>query len=280
MELFAKKIVTLHVMNKCSIYTTIVLAISLLVGCNKYEKVLKGSDFDAKYKVAMDSYNKGDYDRAVQFFENLTMYYRGRDKAENVSWYYAQALFKTKDYRSAGYQFKSFVKMFPYSSHAEEALFRSAYCKYIESPTYTLDQTLTKEAISDFETYLEKYPSSTHTPEINGYLDEMRAKLMKKEYEIAYGYYKIEAYHAAYVSFGNFINNYPESASKEDAMYYMIKSGYELAINSQEAKVEERTKQVVADFERFGALVSNPKYKTDLQNIYNKSRNILAKISK
>jgi hypothetical protein len=82
------------------------------------------------------------------------------------------------------------------------------------------------------------------------------------------------------VSFGNFINNYPESASKEDAMYYMIKSGYELAINSQESKVEERTKQVVSDFERFGALVTNPKYKSELQDIYNKSRNILAKISK
>lgn len=280
MEIFAKKIVTLQAMNKSSLYTVILLAISLLAGCNKYDKVLKGNDFDAKYKVAMESYEKGDYDRAVQFFENLTMYYRGRDKAENVSWYYAQSLFKIKDYTSAGYQFKSFVKLFPYSSHAEEALFRSAYCKYIESPSYSLDQTLTKEAIADFETYLEKYPSSTHTPEINGYLDEMRGKLMKKEYEIAYGYYKIEAYHAAYVSFGNFINSYPESIKKEEAMYYMIKAGYELAINSQDSKVEERIKQVVADFERFGALVSNPKYKSELQDIYNKSRNILAKYSK
>ena len=267
-------------MNRSLIGISILLSISILIGCNKYDKVLKGSDFDAKYKVAMESYEKGDYDRAVQFFENLTMYYRGRDKAENVAWYYAQSLFQTKDYSTAGYQYKSFVKLFPYSSHAEEALFRSAYCKYLESPAYSLDQTLTKEAIADFELYLEKYPQSTHTPEINGYLDEMRAKLMKKEYEIAYGYYKIEAYHAAYVAFGNFINNYPESASKEDAMFYMIKSGYELAANSQESKVEERTRQVVADFERFGALVSNPKYKTELQNIYTKSRNILAKISK
>ena len=267
-------------MKRCSLYTVILLAISLLAGCNKYEKVLKGNDFDAKYKIAMDSYNKGDYDRAVQFFENLTMYYRGRDNAENVVWYYAQSLLKTKDYSSAGYQFKSFVKMFPYSAHAEEALFRSAYCKYVESPSYSLDQTLTKEAVSDFELYLERYPQSTHTPEINGYLDEMRGKLMKKEYEIARGYYKIEAYHAAYVSFGNFINNYPESALKEDAMFYMIKAGYELAVNSQEAKVEERARQVVSDFERFSALISNAKYNAELQDIYNKSRNILAKYQK
>lgn len=267
-------------MSRNSIYTVILLAVSLLAGCNKYDKVLKGSDFDAKYKVAMDSYNNGDYDRAVQFFENLTMYYRGRENAENVAWYYAQSLLKTKDYTNAGYQFKSFVKLFPYSAHAEEALFRSAYCKYIESPSYSLDQTLTKEAISDFELYLQKYPSSNHTPEINGYLDEMRAKLMKKEFEIAHGYYKIGAYHAAYVSFGNFINDYPESSSKEEAMYYMVKAGYELAINSQEAKVEERTRQVVTDFERFSALVTNPKYKSELQDIYNKSRNILAKYSK
>ena len=267
-------------MNRCSIYIVILLVFNLLFCCNRYDKILKGSDFDAKYKVAMESYEKGDYDRAVQFFENLTMYYRGRENAENVSWHYAQALFKTKDYTTAGYQFKNFVKLFPYSNHAEEALFQSAYCKYIESPSYSLDQTLTKEAISDFETYLEKYPSSYHTTEINGYLDEMRAKLMKKEYEIAFGYYKIAAYHAAYVSFGNFINEYPESPRKEDAMFYMIKSGYELAINSQEAKVEERLKQVITDFERFSALISSTKYNSELHDIYNKSKKILAKKSK
>ena len=266
-------------MNKNSIYTVILLAVSLLCGCNNYDKLLKGTDFDAKYKAAVQFYEKGDYDRATQFFENLTMHYRGRENAENVAWYYAQSLFKTKDYANAGYQFKSFVKQFPYSTHAEEALFRSAYCKYLESPAYSLDQKLTKEAITDFELYLEKYPSSNHTPEINGYLDDMRGKLMKKDYEIAYGYYKIQAYHAAYVAFGNFINAYPESESKEDAMYYMIKAGYELAINSQESKVEERTKQVVSDFERIGALVTNPKYKAELQDIYTRSQRILSKIS-
>ena len=63
-------------------------------------------------------------------------------------------------------------------------------------------------------------------------------------------------------------------------MFYMIKSGYELAINSQEAKVEERLKQVITDFERFSALITSTKYNSELQDIYNKSKKILAKKSK
>ncbi|MBP5759453.1 MAG: outer membrane protein assembly factor BamD [Bacteroidales bacterium] len=258
----------------------IVLTIAILSGCTRYEKLLKSADSDAKYEAAMKYYEAHNYTKAIQLFENLIMHYHGKEHSEDIAWYYAMSLMQEQDYFSAGYQFRTFYKHYPYNDRAEEALYNAAMCKYHESPEYYLDQKQTTEAITDFESYLDRYPTSVHVPEINGYLDEMRAKLMKKEYEIAYGYYKIESYHAAYVSFGNFINNYPESASKEDAMYYMIKSGYELAINSQESKVEERTKQVVADFERFGALVSNPKYKSDLQEIYNKSRNLLAKISK
>lgn len=267
-------------MKRHVVYIGILLTVSLLCSCNKFDKLLKSNDFDAKYNAAMVYYQKGDYNRAKQLFENLTMYYRGRDNAENVAWYYAMSLVQEKDFYTAGYQFRNFVKQFPYSERAEDALFQSAYCKYKESPAYSLDQTQTREAIADFELYLEKYPSSKHVPEINGYLDEMRAKLMQKEYEIAFGYYKIESYHAAYISFNNFLNLYPESKNKEDAMYYIIKSGYELAINSQESKVEERLLQVVADFERFSALFTTKKYISSVQDIYTRTKAMLAKMNK
>lgn len=250
----------------------------LTVGCSGVEKLLRSNDYEKKYEAALEYYNNNSYSKAIQLFENLSIYYRGKELSENILWYYAQSLFKEKDYYTASYQFRRFAKQYPYSDRAEEALFLAAYCQYSDSPAYTLDQTATKAAIADFEQYVERFPNSPHIPEINSYLDELRGKLMHKDYDIAYGYFHIEAYHAAYVSFQSFLNTYPDSPYREDAMFYMLRSGYEYAINSTKEKKEERLKQVVNDFERFSGSFSNSKHIKQAQQIYTRTRAALSEI--
>lgn len=256
----------------------IFLTFVMLTSCGGYEKLMKGSDFTAKYEAAMKYYYNTNYTKAIQLFENLIMHYHGKENAENIAWYYSDCLFKEKDYYTAGYQYKNFFKHYPYSDRAEEALFRAALCKYYESPDYYLDQQTTKEAIMEFESYLDHYPNSTHVPEINNYLDELRAKLMHKDYDIAYGYYFIEQYHAAYVSLQTFLNNYPDSPYKESAMFYMLASGYEYGINSTESKMKDRLQQVVNDFDRFATSFKDSKYLAQAQDIYTKTKAAIAKL--
>lgn len=265
-------------MKHCAHIALTLLIFTAITSCSGVEKVLKSNDFDAKYEIAMKYYNQNSYSRASQIFENLQLYYRGKEHAENIAWYYAQCQLKAHDYYSAAYQFRAFVRQYPYSEHAEEALFLSAFCKYKDSPIHSLDQTLTKEAIADFETFVERYPRSTHIPEINSYLDEMRDKLMRKDYEIAYNYYHIEAYHAAYLSLQSFVNYYPESPLCEDALYYQLCSGYEYAIHSREEKMKERLQQVLNDFEKFAVKYQDSKYLGSAQSLYTKARARLTEI--
>lgn|SRR5574344_138689 len=258
--------------------TFILLSFTLLCACDGFNKLAKSTDYEAQYKAAVQYYNEGSYTKAKQLFESLQLHYRNKDNAEDMAWYYSQVLFKEEEYYTASYNFLTFEKKYPYSPRAEEALFLSAYCEYKESPESSLDQTLTKAAISDFELFAEKYPSSSHIPEVNAYLDEMNKKLMQKDYDIAVGYYKTESYHAAYVALKNFLNYYPDSPNREDAMYYIIRSGYEYAINSREDKVKERLELVINDFDKFAVMFSNSKYMSASQSIYTKSKAMLAKL--
>lgn len=276
--LIAKKDVPLQIMKFVTKIGFLFLTVTLLASCSGYDKLVKGSDFDAKYKAAVDYYNKKSYSRAIQLFENLIMHYHGKENAENIAWYYGQSLMAEKDYYSASYQFNTFFKRYPYSERAEEALFLAAECKYHESPEYYLDQRLTKEAITAYESFVDRYPNSTHIPEINSHLDELRDKLMRKEYEIAYGYYLTENYNAAYTSLQAFLNNYPDSPFREQAMFYLLSSGYQFGINSQESKMKERLQQVVNDFDRFSTAFSNSKYISQAQNYYTKAKAAIAKL--
>ena len=265
-------------MNRLTKYTLIALAFIALCSCSGYDKMLKSTDYDAKYDAAMKYYNEERYSRARQLFENLTLYYRGNEHAEDIAWYYGQCLLKSEFYYTAAYQFKVFTKRYPYSKNAEEALFLSAYCQYMDSPAHTLDQSITKAAITELEQFSDRYPQSTHIPEVNTYLDELRGKLMQKDYEIALGYYNTEAYRAAVVSLNNFLNNYPDSPHREEAMYYIVKSGYIFAINSREDKMKERLQQVINNFDKFAVTFSNSKYMGECQDIYNKCKAELARI--
>lgn len=252
--------------------------ITFLYSCSSNDKLLKSSDNEAKFQAAMQFYKENRITRAKQLFENLTLFYHEKEHAEDISWYYGMCLKESGQYYNAAYQFKNHAKRYPYSNRAMEAFYQAAYCEYMESPAHTLDQTMTKTAIADFERFAELYPQSTYIPQVNAYLDELRDKLILKDFEIAVGYYNTESYRAAVVSLTNFLNNYPDSKYREDAMYYIIKSGYEYAINSREDKVKERLQQVVNNFDKFATTFNNSKHFGECQKIYTDCRARLSQL--
>lgn len=268
---------------KRGLHLLYILVLLIVCSCsNKHNKLLKSNDTEAKYEAAMKAYERQDYFHATQLFENLLLYSRGREQAEMVNLYYGKSLLGSGDYYSAAYQFESFAKWFPYSKYAEEALFQAAYCKYLESPEYSLDQTLTRGAIANFQSYIDRYPKSERVAEANRLMDQLREKLIKKDYTTAYNYYKTEAYQAAQTALKNFLNDYPDATSyREDAMYYIVLAGYEYAEKSVADKQKERYELVLMDYERYKVTFANLSDKqkaAKLERIYQDTKAKLEKI--
>ena len=71
-------------MKKATHLIIITLVINVLSSCSGYNKLLKSTDYDAKFEAAMQYYNEGRYQRARDLFENLTLYYRGREHSEDI----------------------------------------------------------------------------------------------------------------------------------------------------------------------------------------------------
>jgi outer membrane protein assembly factor BamD len=210
------------------------------MSCTPYSKLLKSSDNELKYTKSLEYYEKGNYKAAQQLFEQITAFYKGTDKAEKIAYYNANCYYKLKDYILGGYYFKSFSTNFSTSIYAEEALYMSAYCSYLESPRSSLDQTSTKEAISSLQVFINQYPKSGKVAECNKLIDELRAKLEKKDIDIAMMYYRMSDYKAAVVSLNNVLKDYPDTKSKELILYSILQAKYQYAINSVYDKRTER----------------------------------------
>ncbi len=273
------KNITFAPMFKRAFYVILVLAAATLVSCSKYQKLLKSSDNEKKYETAMELYQKGDYYKALQLFDQLIPVYRGTNKAEDLFFDYAYSYFHEKEYVMASYYFKRFVTSFPGSEHTEEAAFMAAYCKYLDSPRYSLDQTVTREAINDFQLFINAYPFSERAKEANDLIDELRDKLQKKAYNIANLYFKMEDYQAAIVSYENMLKDYPDTEYKEDILYKVIKSYYEYAMKSIQQKKKERYEAAVKAYLEFVDQYPESQYIQDAQKMRERVKEELEKIS-
>jgi outer membrane protein assembly factor BamD len=238
--------------KKPAFYFVLMLSM-MIVSCGPYQKILKSSDSELKYTKAIEYYEQGDYKPAMALFEQIQPYFKGTEKAEKLAFYNANCYYKTKDYVLASYYFKSFSTNYSTSGYTEEALYLSAYCSYLESPRSSLDQTSTHEAISSLQLFINLYPKSLRVPECNKLIDELRAKLEKKEIDIAMLYYKMEDYKASVVSLNNVMKDYPDTKSKELLLYSILEAKYEYAIMSIYDKRTERLNDALTAYEELAA---------------------------
>jgi len=254
-------------------YFLILFAVIQLLACSKYQKTLKGSDNEKKYEMAMKYYEKGDYLRALQLFDQLLPIVRGTDKSEKLFYAYAYCYYNQEDYILASYYFKQFVRNFPNSELAEECYFKSAYCMYLDSPQYSLDQTNTYDALKELQLFINMYPESNKREECNQLIDDLRFKLQTKAFEIAKMYHKMEDYVAAITAFDNIIKDFPDTEYKEDILYYKILSYYQYAELSVFSKKKERYQATIEAYQKFNTIFPESDYQKEVLTIHNNAKN-------
>jgi len=220
--------------------TLLLSLIIFLFSCGEYQKVLKSSDANYKYEKAVEYYEKADFARAMPLLRELTTMLRATKKSEEVMYYLAYCHYNTSDFITSSYLFKNYVKTFPNGSHVEECTYMGAYCVYLESPLHSLDATYTRKAIGELQQFINRYPKSSKLIECESLITELHNKLAYKSFENAKQYYITEYYKSAIIALNNLLIDFPGNEYREEAHFLILKSSYELAINSISTKIEER----------------------------------------
>lgn len=184
------------------------------------------------------------------------------------------------DWILSQYHFKNYARQFPDGKHVEECYYMNAYCYFLNSPNYKLDQTYTKNAIKEFQSFIDLYPESTKLDTCNLLIDQLRGKMERKDYEIVKQYYKVEDWKAAIVSVKNYLKEYPSSQYSEELYYLLIDSYYTLAQNSIYSKKEERLQGAIENYIKFLDLYPKSPYLSRAENIYENSKRLLENLQK
>jgi len=262
-------------MIRNSVYIGILLFI--LSSCSGYEKVLKSSDYNLKYKKAFEYYYKGDYNRASGIFEQIVTVFRSTSKSDSITFFQGMAAYKQRDYVTAQYYFSSFVQTFSYSQFAEEAEFLSAYCLYLDSPKASLDQESTYKGIESIQSFMRKYPSSKFYEQAKQCMIELQDKLVEKSYLSAKLYYNMGdiKLKSAIIALKSSLEEFPNTKYREEMMWLILDSNFKIAENSIESKKKDRYQSTVDEYYSFISEFPQSKWKDDAQKIYEKSEKLI-----
>lgn len=247
-------------MLKLRRYIIFFLILIAFGSCSKYQSLVKKGTPEQKYQAALKYYAKDDYFHSQQLFDELIVLYRGTNKLERIYYLYAQTYYKQGEYIVASYHFKYFAKTFPKSQYAEECLYLSAYCKYLDSPPMNLDQTSTKEAIGEMQMFINIYPNSDRITDANRVMDELRSKLVWKDFYNAKQYLKTQYFKAAVYSLSQHVKDYPASPFKEEAMFLVIEANFDYADKSVYGKQKERYTNTISAYNDYSNKYSEGKY--------------------
>ena len=262
-------------LKKVLIYT--ILSTGLLAACSDFRQVMKISDWQEKYKAALEYYEQKDYYRATVLLEDVLPIIRGTKTAEEAQFYYAYAHYYERKYILSAHYFKQFYETYSRSDRAQEAMFMHAYSLYLDSPNPSLDQTSTAEAIQAIQRFINRYPYSEYKDRAEAVLAETRYKLEKKAYDNALLYYKLSQYKAAIIAFDNFQRDFPDSDFNEEISYWRLAAQFELAEQSIQAKQRERYYTAIEYYQSFIDRYPESKFVRQAESMYETS---LAKVKK
>ncbi len=255
-----------------------VLGLVVLASCNDFNRMVKSTDNEMKYEVAMDYFDRGDYNHALQLFDLLQASFRNTPKGEAITYRTAQCYYLQQDFDIASYYYNRFVQTYPFSKNAEKAAYMSAYCSYKLSPEAGLDQTSTHSAIKQLQSFTERYPESDSVDRAKYLMADLNNKLEQKDYNICRLFYRMENYSAAITSFENMLKKYPNTEHREEILFDMAKTYYDYAENSITEKQRERYESCIEHCNTLAYLYPESKYMQDIDGIATKARKKLEKL--
>ena len=237
-------------------YIILLFLTAFLTGCGEYQKLLKSRDPEEKYQAALRYFNDKQYVKSQTLLDDVSSYYKGTERSEDILAYLARSYMGQKSYESATDYYQAYVRNYPKGKYAAEAYFQVGHCRYLDAPDARLDQEITIKAIEAFTQFVELYPESPYAEQAYREMSELYDKLAYKELKSAELYYNLGTYlgnnyESCEIVSKNALKNYPSNKYQEDFNWYILQAKYQQMINSFEEKKLERARDAQDEYYNF-----------------------------
>ena len=223
--------------NRKFSYVVVCLAAGLaLTGCFGHKNTTSqtGTGNSAEpdkvlFERADNDIKHGRYDIARLTLQTLINTYPDSEYLAKAKLAVADSYYKeggTSGMTQAVAEYQNFITFFPFLDEAAYAQMQIGMTHYHRMEKPDRDRNEALEAEAAFQTYLEKYPNSELTPQVQQRLREVQEVLAVGDFQVASFYYLRRVDRAAAARLGDLVNRYP-LFSEADQANWMLGSIYE-----------------------------------------------------
>ena len=144
-------------------------------------------------------------------------------------------------------EFREFLSFYPTHKRADYAQYKLALAHVRQMRAAQRDQTETREAIREFETFIARYPNSSLMPEVKTKLREAKDRLSESDYLVGYFYYRQRWYPGAIDRFQTLLKQDGEYTGRDAVYFYLAES---LSKTNQGAAALPYFEKLLQEFEK------------------------------
>ena len=198
----------------------------------------------------------GHYGRASLLLGDVLAALKGTPNGEECLYMLAMCSYQTRDYESAASYFRKYYQSYPKGEFVEHARYYAGMSLYNQTPDTRLDQTVTEEAITELQSFLDFYPTTRLKDATQDIIYKLQDKMVHKELLAAQMYFDLGTYmgnnyQSAVIVAKTAIKDYPYSKYKEQLEMLVLKSRYQEALQSTDERKEDRFRDVIDEYYSF-----------------------------
>ena len=246
----------------------LVLAL-VLAGCGGGPPTF--SSAQAAYDQGAAEFERGRYDRAVEYLRTALDFGRTSELADDAQLMLARAYAGDRQYLLAGNEFTRFIEFYRTDPRIEQAAYERIQAYAALSPRYELDQTDTRQALNYIRLYLQQYPESPNAVAAAELAETLREKLARKMLESGRLYERRELYEAAVLTYRDVLTEYPTSDYADDALLGAVRAQIAFADNSVPDRQAERYDEAVQIYQQLISIFPQSPLLPEAEALYDRA---------
>jgi outer membrane protein assembly factor BamD len=230
-------------------FLAVLLFSLILAGCASGGRIRYDTPAEA-FDKGMLRFERGDYPRAILFFQGVFDFGRTHEYAADAQLQLARSYRANKEYLLAANEYTRFTQIYRSDERLAQASYELAMTYFDRSPNYKLDQTDTERAINQFQLFINRYGDHPLTQEANTRIVELRDKLAHKRYDAGLQYETRGYFEASALTFESVFNDYYDTTWADDALMASMRAYIAFANQSITMRQAERLQSALDSYDR------------------------------
>ena len=219
------------------IFIVTIITVFALIGCQS-TKVTDDTIIPAQslYNSGVNELENGNYKTASEQFEKIFFQHPGSETTSYAELMQAYSLYLAGEYSEVVDILEIFIKLHPRHKDIAYAYYLKALAQYAQISNVRLDQSQTKNALSDMQEVRKRFPQSQYALDVESKINLVNDHLAGKEMFIGRYYLNKNNPIAAIKRFQHVIDQYDTTSHSPEALYRLVECNMMLGLDLEAKK--------------------------------------------